>query len=216
MLTLAMDVLADSGHPAAEQGVRMLAGTVQELVDGQMADLAFERRTDVGLADCLRMAEAKTGALLGCACALGALFGGGCPDEVDRLQRFGRDLGLAFQLVDDLLGIWGDPRTTGKPVRSDLRCRKKSLPVVLALTSGMPAGRELAALYHGDGELSEDDLARAAQLVEHAGGRAWCRTRADALMAGALDRLPVSADGSEPRAVAELRVLARLIVRRDR
>jgi geranylgeranyl diphosphate synthase, type I len=216
LLALATDVLADSGHPAAEQGVRMLAGTVQELVDGQMADLAFEQRTDVGLPDCLRMAEAKTGALLGCACALGALFGGGHPDEVAELQSFGRDLGLAFQLVDDLLGIWGDPSTTGKPVSSDLRCRKKSLPVVVALTSGMPAGRELAALYHGDGELSDADLARAAQLVEHAGGRAWCRTRADALMAEALGRLPVAPDGSEPRAVAELRVLARLIVRRDR
>jgi geranylgeranyl diphosphate synthase, type I len=216
LLTLAMNVLADSGHPAAEEGVRMLAGTVQELVEGQMDDLAFERRTDVGLPDGLRMAEAKTGALLGCACALGAMFGGGRPDEVAAMQRFGRDLGLAFQLVDDLLGIWGDPKSTGKPAGNDLRCRKKSLPVVVALTSGLPASRELAALYHGEGELTDADLTRAAMLVEHAGGRAWCRTRADALTAAALDQLPVGADGTESPAVSELRELARLIVRRDR
>ncbi|NMH77786.1 family 2 encapsulin nanocompartment cargo protein polyprenyl transferase [Pseudonocardia xinjiangensis] len=216
LLALAADVLAGSGHPAAGQGVRMLTTTVQELVEGQMSDLAFERRTDVGLAECLDMAEAKTGSLLGCACSLGALFGGGRPDEVARLRRFGRDIGLAFQVVDDLLGIWGDPRTTGKPAGSDLRRRKKSLPVIVALTSGRPAGRELAALYRGDAELSDADVSRAAALVEHAGGRAWCRTKADALVADALDLLPVGGDGTEPAAVSDLHELARLLVRRDR
>jgi geranylgeranyl diphosphate synthase type I len=209
-------ILADSGHPAAEQGVRMLTGTVQELLDGQMCDLAFESRRDVGLQECLRMAEAKTGALLGCASALGALFGGGRPDEVALMRGFGRDLGLAFQLADDLLGIWGDPRSTGKPAGSDLRSRKKSLPVIVALTSGLPAGRELVALYDGADELSDADVRRAARLVEHAGGRAWCRTRAEALMAAALERLPVGPDGREPLERGELRELARLVVRRDR
>ena len=59
------------------------------------------------------------------------------------LAEFGGHVGLAFQLTDDLLGIWGAPEVTGKPVRADLRARKKSLPVVAALTSGTPAGDEL-------------------------------------------------------------------------
>lgn len=160
-LTLAMDVLAASRHPGSELALRLLGSAVQELVDGQVADLTFERRADVGLRDCVGMAEHKTGALLGCACALGALFGGGSPEQVRALDRFGRELGLAFQLVDDLLGIWGDPATTGKPVNSDLRCGKKSLPVVAALTSGTPAGRALGALYHRATELSDGELARA-------------------------------------------------------
>jgi geranylgeranyl diphosphate synthase, type I len=214
LLMLAMDVLASSGHPAAEKGVRLLGGAVQELVDGQMADLAFEERTDVGLGDCLRMAEAKTGALLGAACAVGALFGGGRPAEVAALDRFGRDLGLAFQLVDDLLGIWGDPATTGKPVSNDLRCRKKSLPVVVASTSATPAGDELSALYQQQEELSDAELARAASLIEEAGGRDWCRHRADALMTEALSRLP---DGdATAEATTALRALGQLIVRRNR
>src|SRR5262249_34988900 len=157
----------------------LLGEVVQELVDGQVADLAFERRADVGLTECLRMAEAKTGALVGGACALGALFAEAPADTVAEMRRVRRGLGPAFQLVADLLGIWGDPDTTGKPVRSDLRCRKKSLPVVAALTSGTPAGTRFAELYHRDGELTEAELDQAAELIERAGGRAWCRDRAD-------------------------------------
>ncbi len=158
LLTLALDVLAASGHPASGQAMRMLSAAVQDLVEGQSSDVAFERRDEVGLAECERMAASKTAALIGCACALGALFGGGDPERVQRLRVFGEHVGLAYQHVDDLLGIWGDPAATGKPVYSDLRSRKKSLPVVFALTSDTAGGRELAALYRGRGPLPDEDL----------------------------------------------------------
>src|SRR5207248_643177 len=112
LLALAVEVLAGSGHPAALAGVRMLASAVRALVDGQSLDTAFESRDDVTLAECVRMAESKTAALLGCSCALGALLGDGSAEQVSRLREFGTHLGLAFQLVDDLLGIWGDPVVT--------------------------------------------------------------------------------------------------------
>ncbi len=235
LLTLAFDVLAASGDPAAGDGTRMLSAAVLNLVNGQSADLAFEERADVDLPECLRMAEGKTGALLGCACALGALFGGGSPEQVERLRGFGEHLGLAFQLVDDLLGIWGDPAVTGKPVYSDLHERKKSLPVVAALTSGTPAGRELAALYHRDQPLSSTDLVHAAELIDVAGARAWSQAQADDLLAHALRHLrsallfrpgtgadvlqerQASTSSADPtaRAAAELGALARLATRRD-
>jgi geranylgeranyl diphosphate synthase type I len=189
----------------------MLAAAVQRLLDGQSADLAFERRDDVGVEECQAMAAAKTGALLGCACAMGALFGGGRPAQVLRLAAFGEDLGLAFQLADDLLGIWGDPSRTGKPVHSDLRSRKKSLPVVAALTSGTPAGAQLAAAYAG---AAPDDLAGEATLIEAAGARTWARNHADELLERAVEAL--AAAEPEPRAEAELVALARLATRRDR
>jgi len=91
---------------------------------------------------------------------------------------FGAHAGLAFQLTDDLLGIWGSPAVTGKPVRSDLRARKKSLPVVAALTAETPAAAELAALLRRPDPLSEDDLAHAAGLVEEAGGKEWTENEA--------------------------------------
>ncbi|WP_327011693.1 polyprenyl synthetase family protein [Dactylosporangium sp. NBC_01737] len=135
-----------------------------------------------------------------------------------RLAQFGEDLGLAFQFADDLLGIWGDPAMTGKPVHSDLRSRKKSLPVVAALTSATPPGLELAAFYTGAGvgagdALPEAQVARAAVLVEAAGARMWSQAQADELLTRALDALAAAAD---PRAEAELAALARFATRRDR
>ncbi|MDP9866470.1 MULTISPECIES: family 2 encapsulin nanocompartment cargo protein polyprenyl transferase [Streptosporangium] len=213
LLTLAFDVLAAGGHPAAPQATRIFGAAVQELLEGQHADVAFERRQNVELAECLSMAAGKTGALLGCACALGALLGGGSLEQIEHLHAFGRDLGLAFQLVDDLLGIWGDPAATGKPVYSDLRSRKKSLPVVAALASATPAGRELALLYHGERPLSDADLVRAAELIDAVGGRAWSQSQADELLTRALRRLRSA--GSVPGPVAELSALARLVTHRD-
>jgi geranylgeranyl diphosphate synthase, type I len=210
LLALAFDVLAASGHPAATDATRTLSAAVQQLLDGQSADLDLEQRAQIELGECLSMAERKTGALLGCACAVGASFGGGNFEQVQQLHRFGMHLGLAFQHVDDLLGIWGDPAVTGKPVYSDLRSRKKSLPVVAALTSNTSAGRELAALYHREAPLSGTDLTHAAELIDIAGGRAWSHTQVDDLLAQAMRQLPPTA-----QAVSELGALARLATHRD-
>ncbi|HEX2131805.1 MAG TPA: family 2 encapsulin nanocompartment cargo protein polyprenyl transferase [Actinophytocola sp.] len=214
LLTCALDILAASGHPAAGRAMRMLSAAVQDLVDGQSADMAFEQRDAVAVGECEAMAARKTAALLGCSCALGALFGGAGDEQVRRMRLFGEHLGLAFQHVDDLLGIWGDPAATGKPVYSDLRNRKKSLPVVSALASGTAAGRELAALYAHTEPLSGAELERAAALVETAGGRAWSQRQADELLARALIQLD---DGTADHrmAAAELEALARLVTHRD-
>ncbi len=214
LLSLAFDVLVDSGNQRADQAARMLGTSVQELVDGQLADSQFETRDDVVLSECVRMAQLKTGALLGCSTALGALFGGGRAEQVDHLRLFGEDLGLAYQYVDDLLGIWGDPKVTGKPVHSDLRRRKKSLPAVSALTSGTDAGRELAKLYQRKEELADDELPYAAELIEMTGAREQSQLQADALLTSSLGEL-ASARALEP-AAAELEQLARLATRRDR
>jgi geranylgeranyl diphosphate synthase type I len=213
LLALAFGVLAASQHPAAQEAVHILSAAVHDLVDGQFADLDFERRTDVTLAECLAMAKGKSAALIASACALGALFGGTTPETVARLRGFGEQLGLAFQLVDDLLGIWGDPKVTGKPIYSDLRNRKKSLPVVAALTSNTPAGHELAGLYHRPTPLTTADLAHAAALIDTAGGRTWSQTEADRLLASALYELGQAAP-VEPVAT-ELGALARLATHRD-
>ena len=213
LLTLAFDVLAGSGHPDSQEAMRMISTAVQDLVEGQCEDVSFERRADVDLSECLSMAAGKTGALLACSTAIGALFGGGNPSQVEQLRMFGEHLGLAFQLVDDLLGIWGDPEVTGKPVYSDLVSRKKSLPVVAALTSGTPAGDELATLYERERALTGDELARAAELVELAGGRAWTKAEADEQLEQALRGLALA--GPTTRAAGELAVLAKLVTRRD-
>lgn len=213
LLTLALDVLASSGHPAAGAAMRTLSAAVQELVDGQWSDMEFEHQSTVELPDCESMATNKTAALIGGACALGAMFGNAKPEQVGHLRAFGEQLGLAFQHVDDLLGIWGRPKRTGKPVFSDLRNRKKSLPVVAALTSDSEAGRELADLYARTAPPSDEELARVADLVDLAGGRAWSESQADELVARAVRRLEEL--GPTTPAAAELTDLANHLIHRD-
>ena len=205
LLSLAYEELAE--RPAAS---RLLGGAVLDLLAGQSADLAFMSGADISRADSVKMALGKTAALLGCSAALGALDGGGTQDQVERLQTFGTKVGLAFQHVDDLLGIWGDPSVTGKAVYSDLANRKRSLPVVAALTSEGPAAAEFAELYGEEGTI---DLVRAAVLIEAAGGRDWSRAEADRLLAEALAELDTAWPGSA--AATELAALAGLLVHRS-
>ncbi|MFD7324748.1 polyprenyl synthetase family protein [Streptomyces sp. NPDC059875] len=180
---LAVQTLAEAPSPWAGAAVRHLCGTLNALVCGQADDLRFEQRPWSGpgaveLEQYRSMAERKTGALLGCAIGLGAVLGGAPAGTVSVLEQAGRHLGIAFQAVDDLLGIWGDPAVTGKPVHSDLRQRKKTYPVLAALAAGGTAARELAALLEAPGQLRGTAVAHAAVLVEEAGGRAATRDEA--------------------------------------
>ncbi|MFV0127865.1 family 2 encapsulin nanocompartment cargo protein polyprenyl transferase [Streptomyces sp. HMX112] len=215
MLALALRLLAEDRHPASAAASARLAACVIELCAGQQADCAFETRGphEVSLEECLTMATAKTGALLGCACALGALYAGAREAEVAAMDAFGREAGLAFQLIDDLIGIWGDPERTGKPAGADLAARKKSLPVVAALASGTPAGAELAALY-GRPVLGGGDVRRAADAVERAGGRDWAQAQAADRMSRAVHQL--SRAVPDLAAAGDLLALAEFVTRRTR
>ncbi|MGW2016623.1 family 2 encapsulin nanocompartment cargo protein polyprenyl transferase [Streptomyces sp. NPDC001927] len=215
MLALALRLLAEDGHPASAGASARLAASVIELCAGQQADCAFEHRgpREVTLDECLAMATAKTGALLGCACALGALYAGAGEEEVAAMDAFGREAGLAFQLIDDLIGIWGDPERTGKPAGADLVAHKKSLPVVAALASGTAAGEELAELYARK-ELDAAAVRAAADAVERAGGRDWAQAQAADLMARAVEHLSRAVPDLE--AAGDLLALAEFVTRRTR
>ena len=185
LLALAQDILLEDTAAQGIWAARCLSAAVQRLIAGQGADLAFEQRDDVTLTECLTMAGDKTAALMACACSIGAIHVGAPPELAMGLAGFGAHAGLAFQLTDDLLGIWGAPEVTGKPVRADLRARKKSLPVVAALSAGHAPRSELAALLARTEPLSEDDLLLAAGLVEEAGGKTWTENEAATQLAAA-------------------------------
>src|SRR3984957_19888004 len=213
LLALAQDILLEDTAAQGIWAARCLSAAVLRLIAGQGADLAFEQRNDVNLPECLTMAGDKTAALMACACSIGAVHLGAPPTLAMALAGFGAHVGLAFQLTDDLLGIWGVPEVTGKPVRADLRARKKSLPVVAALNSGTPEAAELRALLTDPSPLSEDDLIRAANLVVATGGKDWAETEADAQLAAANASL---ADIDLPTDVrAELTAIAEFITARQ-
>jgi geranylgeranyl diphosphate synthase, type I len=209
---LAMQLLSES--MATRKQLKVLLSGIGELCRGQSADLCFERSPAVSVQECLTMVAGKTGALLGCACEMGAMAGGADRHRAAAARSFGRSLGIAFQLTDDVLGIWGDPAATGKPVYADLARRKKSLPVVKALTSGTDAGQALAELYAREEALSEDEIMLAADLVDAAGGHVWALAEAQSLLREALcsmKEVPMNRSG-----VDDLERIARLVVLRHR
>jgi geranylgeranyl diphosphate synthase type I len=225
LLALAEDVLLEAPAPAGPRAARHLTEATGRLITGQAEDLSFEARLDVSVDDCLTMAGNKTGALLACSASIGSVLAGAPTEAVEALSGFGYHLGLAFQAVDDLLGIWGQPEVTGKPAWSDLRQRKKSVPVAHALSSGGRVAERLAGLLGEPGStrvrvaeggrprLSDEDLALAAKLVQEAGGRDWTMAEAERQLGLALRRLDSVAPPEHTR--EELVALARFVTSRE-
>jgi geranylgeranyl diphosphate synthase type I len=134
----------------------LLTNGYLEMTMGQCSDLAFEGRLDIGLDDYLKMVSLKTGALIRCGMEMGALIGSDDPDEVRAFSRCGSRLGRAFQIRDDLLGIWGDQGATGKSVGNDIRRKKKSFPVVYALSVAPDPARDKLREAYSRETLDED------------------------------------------------------------
>jgi geranylgeranyl diphosphate synthase type I len=181
--------LAERGVPPAT--VLLLAQRLAEtsliITEGQHLDLAFERRDDVSPAEYLDMIARKSAALIACAAEMGALVAGG-DAQAEALANYGLQLGLAFQIRDDILGIWGEVGTTGKPA-GDVRRRKKTLPSLYALTRANTEDeahlRHLFALE----EPSEGDVAAALAVLERTGARSHCEKMVSRYSAAARNNL---------------------------
>ncbi len=139
------------------------------LTEGQYMDMTFETRPDVSVDEYYAMISGKTGALLGAAPEIGALIGGASSETALLYRTYGEALGRAFQLQDDILGIWGDEKETGKSAASDILTKKKSLPVVLALNNEQ-VGKRLRVLYAGP-DFTEEHVPAVLSLLDQAGVR---------------------------------------------
>ncbi|TFH37890.1 MAG: polyprenyl synthetase family protein [Anaerolineales bacterium] len=145
-----------------------------ELTIGQHLDMDFEARGSVQVDEYMEMIAGKTGALLYAACAAGALVGGADEAKFALYGEFGRNVGLAFQMYDDLLGIWGDSKSTGKPAGDDIRSRKKTLPILYGIQNSGPARTRW------EGSLSsEAQVGAMIQALEDTGARAHTLKQAE-------------------------------------
>jgi geranylgeranyl diphosphate synthase type I len=125
----------EAGYPAETvlRAAKILHATCLDLTRGQFLDISYEKRTDLTVEDYWPMVSGKTAALLSACCQIGALLGGADESKQEAYRAFGHYLGLAFQVQDDILGIWGNEALTGKSAASDLVEGKKSLPVLFGL-----------------------------------------------------------------------------------
>jgi octaprenyl-diphosphate synthase len=113
--------------------VQVVSESVALMTLGQLLELAQQGNPMVTEPEYIKIIEGKTASLMSCACKLGALLSGANADQVAALGEFGLNLGIAFQIIDDILDFWGDPKLLGKPVGSDLGEKKFTLPFLVAM-----------------------------------------------------------------------------------
>ncbi len=192
--------------------VRMLSAACLELCEGQYLDLEYESRVDVGVKAYLDMAARKTGALF----ALSAWSGSYLGSENSRIARFfhlfGRELGIAYQIRDDILGIWGTEQGIGKSA-SDICRKKKTLPVVYALENSKGASRNRLAQLYSQRRIGRDKVAQVVKTLDDLGARDYAENLAQQHYRKALAHLGAAGLGVADQ--APLREIARLLVQRD-
>lgn len=213
---LALHDLAGRGVPADRQQAATLAldRACLSLCEGQYFDMTFEDRLDVNLEQYQHMIGLKTATLLAASAQLGAIVAGAPPEVVQHYYDFGRHVGMAFQIQDDILGAWGDEQTTGKSAATDIRDKKKTLPVVYVLNH--PEERlsawQLVRLYSQEGPLDEAGIEAALGLLERTGARAYAEEMAERYYRRALASL--EATGAEEGAATVLREMAASLLTR--
>lgn len=215
LLALAHRCLSGSSLPAesAARVAGLLAERTLEMVEGQVLDLEFEARRDVGEEEYLAMVSRKTGALFGASLALGALAARASVKSAEALGRCGRSLGIAFQARDDELGVWGDEGRTGKAAGADIRRRKKSLPAVHVFARADAGQREQLARIYSSDDISDTDVLWVLKAMDALGAQAYCASVAANHRDIALREL--AAAGLSARGERELRETADFLLSRD-
>jgi geranylgeranyl diphosphate synthase type I len=162
------------GNIAAHLG-RILDHACLVLAEGQYLDISFEKRQDISVAMYVDMISRKTGALLGCAAEMGARIGTRDEQTIKRLRHFGEAMGVAFQIRDDLLGVWASSAASGKTEAGDIYRRKKSLPVLHALEHASPQDRAfLNDMYQQETAVTEEQVKHVLAVMERTETRAYC------------------------------------------
>ena len=160
-----IDLKEDYPAEVVVKAAEVLDNTCLELTRGQFLDMSYEEKTDLGVDDYWPMVAGKTAALLSACCHIGALLGGADISLQEAYRSFGHYLGLAFQVQDDILGIWGDETLTGKSAASDLIEGKKSLPVL----AGLSANKSFAARWK-QGPIQSAEVQELVRVLASEGG----------------------------------------------
>ena len=190
-----------------------LVESTAEMIEGQALDLGFEG-CPAGVRAYIDMIDRKTGALIRCAFRIGGLLARASGDTLDRLNDLGKYLGRAFQIRDDVLGIWGKEEATGKPAGSDIRRRKTSLPAALGFELARGKDRAILERVYGQEAVTDADVAAATQVLE----RLEVRDEAEGWLSESLGAAEIALGkaGFSRRGVEEMEELLTYLKRRER
>ena len=198
--------LSQTGVPPERvvEAVGILAEAAVEICEGQAMDMAFERLEEVSEDEYIRMVSKKTAALMRASAMCGALCGGGSRRQVEELGRYGLNAGIAFQIVDDVLGVVADERRLGKPVGSDLREGKKTIVLMHALKNASEEGRRRILSVLGRRDAPKSELEEAVEAMVEAGSIEYARKLASEYAERAKEALKELPETKARRMLAEL------------
>ena len=208
--------LLDSGldYDRALAAGALLTEAYLEMIEGQYLDLQFEGRHDISMSDYLNMISRKTGALIRCSLNLGAVVGAQEQGAGDAFKESGRAMGYVFQIIDDVLGVWGDEETTGKPVGADIRRKKNSYPVVYTMGRANDKDQKMLNEIYEKDELDDSDVDSVLAVMDRLDVKNQAQQEAEKYANVALESLAPVELSREAR--QEVEDLAHFLLVRDR
>ena len=188
--------------------------TTYEIDEGQQLDVEFETRNDVKEEEYIEMIRLKTSVLLACAVKIGAILAGASKADQENLYKFGEQVGLAFQLQDDLLDVYGDPKVFGKNIGGDITSNKKTYMLINALNRANEAQRkELTGWIEAKTFDRAEKVKAVTRLYDEIGIRQLCEEKMEACYANAKDYLAKVSVSEERK--AELKAYAAAMMKRQ-
>jgi geranylgeranyl diphosphate synthase, type I len=204
-------------HVSAEKALLATQELIQaclDTVEGQALDISFEQRLDVSPEEYLKMISLKTGRFIEIATRIGALLSTDEAAIIEHYSDFGKYLGLAFQIWDDYLGIWGDPEIVGKSSTSDIEQKKKSYPITYAFAHAEAAQQKRLEFVYSQSSLNEQDVAEVLGVLEEVDAREKTKALVEDYFGKAMAALDaVALENNED--YENLRKLAQFIVERN-
>ncbi|MCV0401170.1 MAG: polyprenyl synthetase family protein [Nitrosopumilus sp.] len=172
LFSKAFQVITDSklSANATTQLVSRLSKACVDICEGQLLDVKMaEEKKIPSQSEYIEMIGKKTAALFDVSCSMGAICATNNPKDISNLSSFGRNLGIAFQITDDLIGVMGDPKITKKPVGNDLREGKKSLPILMAIKLAKGNDKKNILKAFGNSKVTKKDLSKAVEVIRSLG-----------------------------------------------
>ena len=215
MLIMAYKLFTETENPYLTKAVTTFNAATLGVCDGQQYDVEFESRNDVKEEEYMEMIRLKTSLLLACALKIGAELAGASNEDADNLYQFGEKMGLAFQLQDDLLDVYGDPAVFGKQIGGDILCNKKTFMLINAFNLANPSQQAQLKEWIDKADFVPADKIKAVTAIYDAVGiKAICQEKIEQLFTQSLECLAkVSIEDAKK---SELKAFADKLLKRNK